>query len=48
MKDDITSFRTAQAYREKGYKNNGTLAIHDMLKRAEHYGILYQKGGREK
>lgn len=37
--------RFAKEYYDKGYiRNNGTLAIKDILKHASNYGIIYKKG----
>ena len=37
--------RFAKEYYNKGYiRNNGTLAIKDILKHASNYGIIYKKG----
>lgn len=48
---DVRGFLTdylqmAEQYRDDGYLNNATLALKDIMKKSEKYGVIYMKGGR--
>jgi proteasome lid subunit RPN8/RPN11 len=38
----------AKAYKEKGYKNNGTMAMKYIIKNPREYNIFYKNGGKKK